>query len=104
MPRPRELDLLALWLAARGASGTPAFTFWELLEAFAAADEADRWTLDWSQLRPWGAVPSRATRLVAACRRVVRGRGELPEDGTFLRFIQTGERLRQLVALDGELP
>ena len=105
----RDADLLARWLAVRSRSWfrTGArYDLFELFDAIAAADEEDRWSLDWTRLAPWADVPSRNRPRSSQLRRFLKAKRPLPfpRGIVYERFVRTEERLRWLVELDATLP
>lgn len=112
VPPLGDWDLLAAWLCQRprcGLMGGEAFGLFDLIDALEAADEDERFTLEWDEVRPFRDVPSRAKRtsLRSGLRAWQRGRrelGSLKERPFFARFIQTEDRLKHLLELDKTLP
>lgn len=105
----RDADLLPRWLAVRPRAGSETgkrYDLFTLFDAIAAADEEDRWSLDWARLAPWTTVPSRHRPRSALLLRLLKSKRPLPfpQGVVFERFVQTEARLRWLVELDGTLP
>jgi hypothetical protein len=75
-----------------------------LVDALEAADETDRFSLDWSSVRPYAEIPSRSARTKTGDRLRRQQFSALRTDPFFQHFVQSEVRLAHLAELEKRMP